>query len=146
MTNLHDVLMNAVSKNKSKLENVGRTFLKDLSNYLSLPNAIAKHITIETEEFSNHRNIYFTFLDFAKKIQLHDQFTWQGGDDLELVLSLTNPSNGNLIVSFAINPQGETIVHYPGEEPCQLGVKIQQGCDAFLSCVVSGCLKAKLFQ
>ncbi|UYU30514.1 hypothetical protein [Siccibacter colletis] len=146
MTNLHNDLMNAVSQSKSRLENVARTFLNDLSNYLSLPNAIAKHITIEADESYNPRNIYFTFPDFAKKIQLHDQLTWQGGGDLELILSLTNPSNGNLIVSFAINPRGETIVHYPGEEPYQLGVRIQHGHDAFLSCVVSGCLKAKLFQ
>lgn len=147
MTSLHTDMMNAVHQNKTKLETIGRTFLDDISNYLSAPNAISKHINIEVEGTSStNRKIFFTFPDFSKRIQFHDKFTWQGGNNLDLVFSFTNPHNGNLIVSFTIDIQGETIVNYPGEEPCDLGTKLQHGYDAFLSCIVSGCLKAKLFQ
>lgn len=147
MTGLHTEMMNAVRQNKTKLDTIGRTFLRDISNYLSGPNAISQHINIEVEDTSStNRNVFFAFPDFSKRIQFHDQFIWLGGRNLDLVFSLTNPNNGNLIVSFTIDIQGETIVNYPGEDPCNLGTKLQQGCDEFLSCVVSGCLKAKLFQ
>ena len=147
LTSLHTDMMNAVRQNKTKLETIGQTFIKDISNYLSGQNAVAKHINIEVEQTSStNRNIFFAFPDFSKRIQLHDRFTWLGGNNLDLVFSFTNPNNGSLIVSFTIDTQGETIVNYPGEEPCNLGTKLQHGYDAFLSCIVSGCLKANLFQ